>query len=78
MVTNGCVLDCSFALFKDIDCTVFRSSQNTTAEDANILILGGEPLNEPIAAKGLFVMNTAEEVAQAERDYAEGRLGKHF
>jgi quercetin 2,3-dioxygenase len=43
--------------------------------DAKILYLSGEPIDEPVAAKGNIVMNTAEEVAQAERDYADGKFG---
>lgn len=44
--------------------------------DCRILYLSGEPINEPVAAKGNIVMNTAEEVAQAEKDYADGKFGK--
>lgn len=43
--------------------------------DTKILFLSGEPIDEPVAAKGNIVMNTEEEVAQAEKDYAEGKFG---
>ena len=39
------------------------------------LLLAGEPLREPIAGYGPFVMNTREEIVQALRDYEEGRFG---
>lgn len=42
---------------------------------AIVLILSGEPLNEPIAAQGPFVMNTREEISQAIRDYNLGKFG---
>ena len=43
--------------------------------DCEMLLLGGEPLNEPIARYGPFVMNTREEIIQAFEDYEAGRLG---
>lgn len=52
--------------------------ENTTAEEALVLLLGGAPLDEPIAARGPFVMNSEEELAQAMVDYREGRLGRQF
>ncbi len=45
-------------------------------ENSKLLYLSGEPINEPVAAKGNIVMNTPEEVNQAERDYAEGKFGQ--
>ena len=40
-----------------------------------VLMLSGQPLNEPIVANGPFVMNTQEQLIQAFRDYEEGKFG---
>jgi quercetin 2,3-dioxygenase len=42
---------------------------------ARVLLIGGRPLNEPIARYGPFVMNTPQEVQQAFEDYRSGRMG---
>jgi len=44
--------------------------------DSSVLIMGGEPLNEPIAARGPFVMNTQEQLRQAMLDYQNGKIGR--
>ncbi len=43
-------------------------------DDAVLLALSGEPIDEPIAGRGPFVMNTAEEIKTAMADYAAGRF----
>ncbi len=47
-----------------------------TVEDAVVLLLSGEPINEPIVGSGPFVMNTAEEIRQAMNDYQQGKMGQ--
>ncbi|MDT4932995.1 MAG: quercetin 2,3-dioxygenase [Pseudonocardiales bacterium] len=52
----------------------------TAGQDSNhpafeVVLLGGQPIREPVAHYGPFVMNTKEELIQAIEDYQSGRLG---
>jgi hypothetical protein len=58
---------------RDGDSVRFR---NEGTEPLSLLLLGGVPLNEPVARYGPFVMTTREELVQAVRDYQSGRFGE--
>lgn len=47
-----------------------------TESDTEILVLAGEPIQEPIAARGPFVMNTHEEIVKANHDFMNGLFGQ--
>ncbi len=60
-----------FALFKNTGTEISIAAK----EDVTILVLSGEPIHEPIAAYGPFLMNTKEEIIQAYDDLNRGMFG---
>lgn len=61
----------NFVLFRnDGDEITVQATENSI-----VLVMSGEPIDEPIAAHGPFVMNTHDEIRQAYADYHSGKFG---
>lgn len=63
----------SFAMFENDTSESF--SLEAISDNTIVLIMSGEPLNEPIAHYGPFVMNTQEQITKAIEDFQTGKFG---
>ena len=52
-----------------------NAKQDSRTSSLEVILLGGEPINEPMVHYGPFVMNTRDELVQAVEDYQSGKLG---
>ena len=79
-VEFGCGSCNSPALIRDRTVVVFDAGDHVSAitedSDARFLLIAGQPLDEPIARQGPFVMNTKDEIDQANLDYKNGSMYK--
>jgi redox-sensitive bicupin YhaK (pirin superfamily) len=66
---------CMAVLGNEGDGVVLRPSAKS-AEPARALLIAGQPLREPIAQYGPFVMNSREQLMQAVEDFQRGRFGQ--
>ena len=76
IVVEGDTIEPQGVATMEIGGSKLRISAKDVAEPASALILSGEPIQEPIAARGPFVMNTHEELMTAMRDYQSGKMGR--
>lgn len=60
-----------FVLFKNEDGLIHLEA----IEDAIVVVLSGQPIDEPIAAHGPFVMNTRHELVEAFQEFQSGKFG---
>ncbi len=70
-ISNKVIKTDHFVLFANDGTDIEITAEN----DAVVLILSGEPINEPIFPYGPFVMNTREEIVQAYDDLSNGKFG---
>lgn len=47
----------------------------TAKQAAHLLLLNGEPIDEPVVQYGLFIMNTEQEIRQVTQDFDSEKFG---
>ncbi len=61
------------------DFTLFKNEEGEISlkgdKGSKVIVLSGEPIDEEIVAHGPFVMNTMEEILEANRDFYSGKFG---
>lgn len=70
---NNMCKESDFIVFNNIEGNILVES---ITEESLFIVLSGEPINEPIASYGPFVMNTEEEIYQAYKDFRDNKFGK--
>ena len=73
-VNDQKVVSGQMVVFERSTGTVKISTDVANVKSAQVLILGGAPLNEPVVRYGPFVMNTRQEIVDAVNDYQNGVL----
>ncbi|HVE48907.1 MAG TPA: pirin family protein [Casimicrobiaceae bacterium] len=80
VVLRGTVMVNDEAIIREAQMMVLDRAGSDASLSANndttVLVLSGEPIDEPIAGYGPFVMNSQQEIAQAIEDFNGGRFGK--
>ncbi len=78
LVLQGTVLINRTETIKERELAIFERKGDSISVEATsntiVLVLNGEPIDEPIAGQGPFVMNTQDEIDQAIADYRAGRF----
>ncbi len=69
---NGAAVgEAELAVFEEPGQTIYLEAET----ESTVLLLSGEPIHEPVASYGPFVMNNSQELAQAVQDYEQGKMG---
>lgn len=80
IVLHGTVMVNGSTLAREAQLVVFDRPGTTlrieASNDATLLLLSGEPIDEPIVGYGPFVMNSEQEIAQAISDFNSGHFGQ--